>query len=114
MCVRDLRQVGVFFLWLLLITSTNKTTCHDIAELLLKVTLNIISLAYIYLQLHLIDVQYIKCRPEHFPSELKTYMGEMISILVHKIGKSTYFKKITPGASQVMGGNCHSLSISRQ
>jgi hypothetical protein len=39
------------------ITSNNKTTCHDIAELLLKVTLNIISLAYIYLQLHLIDVQ---------------------------------------------------------
>jgi hypothetical protein len=54
------------------ITFTNKTTCHDIAELFLKVTLNFISLVYIYLQLHLIDVQYIKCRPELFPSELKT------------------------------------------
>ena len=106
--------MSVYFSPGTLITSTNKTTCHDIAELLLKVTLNFISLAYIYLQLHLIDVQYIKCRAELFPSELKTYMGEMISILVHKIGKFTYFKKITPGASKVMGGNCHPLSISRQ
>jgi hypothetical protein len=39
---------------------------------------------------------------------------EMVSILVHRIGKSTYLKNKTPGASQVMGGNCHSLLISRQ
>jgi hypothetical protein len=30
-------------------------------------------------------------------------MGEMVSILVHRIGKSTYLKNKTPGASQVIG-----------
>jgi len=39
------------------VTSTNKTTCHDIAEILLKVTLRTISLVYFYLQSRLIDVQ---------------------------------------------------------
>jgi hypothetical protein len=56
-CVSEICGRSVYFSPGTPITSTNKTTCHDIAELLLKVTLNFISLAYIYLQLHLIDVQ---------------------------------------------------------
>ena len=66
MCVRDLRQVGVFF------SSYFGYLYHDIAEILLKVMLSTISLAYLYLQSRLIYVQYIKYRTELFPSELKT------------------------------------------
>ena len=40
--VRDLRQV-CGFLWVLPISSTNKTDCHDITEILLKVALNTIN-----------------------------------------------------------------------
>jgi hypothetical protein len=40
--VSDLRQVGGFLL--ALVSSTNKTDCHDITEILLKVALNIIAL----------------------------------------------------------------------
>jgi len=36
--VSDLQQVGVFFLTL--VSSTNKTDCHAITEILLKVALN--------------------------------------------------------------------------
>ena len=42
-CVRDLRQVGCCFR-VLGFFSTNKTDHHDIAEILLKVTLNTITL----------------------------------------------------------------------
>ena len=41
--VSDLWQVSGF-LWELLISSTNKTDCHDITEILLKVVLNTITL----------------------------------------------------------------------
>ena len=41
--VSDLWQVSGF-LWVLLISSTNKTDCHDIKEILLKVVLNTIPL----------------------------------------------------------------------
>jgi hypothetical protein len=37
--VSDLWQVSGF-LWILLVSSTNKTDYHDITEILLKVTLN--------------------------------------------------------------------------
>ena len=40
-CVSDLRQVGDFLQF-----STNKTDCHDIIEILLKVALNIIKQTY--------------------------------------------------------------------
>jgi hypothetical protein len=39
--VRDLRQVGVFSAGIP-VSSTNKTDCHDITEILLKVALNTI------------------------------------------------------------------------
>jgi hypothetical protein len=41
--VGDLRQVGDF-LWILWVSATNKTDRHDITEILLKVTLNTITL----------------------------------------------------------------------
>jgi hypothetical protein len=41
--VSDLRQVGGF-IQVLLVASTNKTSRHDIAEILLKVALSTISL----------------------------------------------------------------------
>ena len=41
--VNDLRQVGGFS-WVPLVSSTNKTDSHDIAEILLKVALNTIYL----------------------------------------------------------------------
>jgi len=41
--VSDLRQVSCFFLGIL-VSSTNKTSCHDITEILMKVVLNTITL----------------------------------------------------------------------
>ena len=46
--VSDLRQVGGFLLGTP-VSSTNKADCHDIAELLLKVVLIIITLNPIYI-----------------------------------------------------------------
>ena len=46
--VSDLRQAGVFFSCTP-VSSTKKTDRHDIAEILLKVALNIINLIQIYL-----------------------------------------------------------------
>jgi hypothetical protein len=40
--VSDLRQVGRWFSPSTPVSSTNKTDCHDITEILLKVTLNTI------------------------------------------------------------------------
>jgi hypothetical protein len=40
--VSDLRHVSGF-LWVLPVSSTNKTDCHDITEILLKVALNTIT-----------------------------------------------------------------------
>jgi hypothetical protein len=39
--VNDLRQVNGF-LWVLFVSSTNYTNCHDITEILLKVVFNTI------------------------------------------------------------------------
>jgi len=38
----ELRQVGVFFNWTP-VSATNKTDCHDITEILLKVAVNTIN-----------------------------------------------------------------------
>ena len=43
--VSDLRQVGGF-IRVTLVSSTNKTDVHDITEILLKVTLNTITLPF--------------------------------------------------------------------
>jgi hypothetical protein len=40
--VSDLRHVSGF-LWVLPVSSTNKTDCHDITEIILKVALNTIT-----------------------------------------------------------------------
>ena len=43
-CISDLRQVGVCFFPRTSVSPSNKTDCHDIAEILLNVALNTITL----------------------------------------------------------------------
>jgi hypothetical protein len=55
--VSDLRQVGGF----LRVSSTNKTDCQDIAEILLKVALNIIALTLIIIDIAALVVSALLC-----------------------------------------------------
>jgi hypothetical protein len=65
--VSDLRQAGDF-LWILQFLSTNKTDCHDITEILLKVVLSAIAHnpnhMSMYASTHFLPTRFIVCSLE--------------------------------------------------
>jgi hypothetical protein len=61
-----------------------------------------------------IDIQEIKYGTEAFPSWIKTIDGRNFNFVSHDRKEHLRGRKTTPGASQLMGCNCYSFSISRQ
>jgi hypothetical protein len=82
-CDSDLRQIGGVIPGTL-VSSTNKTDCHDITEILLKVVLNTMTLTlmttYKFVIREIILIEFVSCNCFH-SVRMSQYIAENVDLL---------------------------------